>query len=104
YVLRRMPSGQAIPLNGLAIERDFRALAADDAIATVKADLQPGTRPGEAQLSLLVDPAPRFAVQASIANSRSPAVGGWRVGSGLAVRNALFAGDRIALDAGLTAG
>lgn len=104
YVLRRMPAARAIPLNGLAIERDFRTLASDDAIATVKADLQPGTRPGEARLALLVDPAPRFAVSASVANSRSPAVGGWRFGSGLAMRNALFAGDRIAFDAGLTAG
>lgn len=104
YVLRRMPAARAIPLNGLAIERDFRALAADEAIGTVKADLQPGTRPGEARLALLVDPAARFAVQASVANSRSPAVGGLRLGTGLAVRNALVAGDRIGLDAGLTAG
>lgn len=104
YVLRRLPSARAIPLNGLAIERDFRTLAADDAIATVQADLQPGTRPGEAQLKLIVDPAPRFAVQASIANSRSPAVGGLRLGTGIAVRNTWFAGDRIGFDAGLTAG
>ncbi|MDM7955898.1 ShlB/FhaC/HecB family hemolysin secretion/activation protein [Blastomonas sp.] len=104
YVLGRMPSIRRLPLNGLAIERDFRGLAADDAIATVKADLQPGTQPGEARLSLLVDPAPRFAVQASIANSRSPAVGGLRFGTGFSVRNALMPGDRIALDAGLTAG
>ncbi|MFN3819032.1 ShlB/FhaC/HecB family hemolysin secretion/activation protein [Blastomonas sp.] len=104
YVLARMPSVRALPLNGLDIERDFRGLAADGAIATVKADLQPGTRPGEAQLTLLVDPAPRFAVQASIANSRSPAVGAWRAGAGLAVRNALMPGDRIAVDGGLTAG
>ena len=104
YVLRRMPSARAVPLNGLAIERDFRMLAADDAIATVKADLQPGSRPGEARLSLLVDPAPRFAVQASIANSRSPAVGGLRFGTGVAIRNTLFTGDRIGVDAGLTAG
>lgn len=104
YVLARMPSVRALPLNGLSIERDFRALAADEAIATVKADLQPGTKPGEARLSLLVNPAPRFAVQASIANSRSPAVGGIRFGTGLAVRNALIPGDRIAIDGGLTAG
>ncbi len=104
YVLRRMPSARAVPLNGLAIERDFRTLAADEAIATVKADLQPGTQPGEARLSLLVDPAPRFAVQASIANSRSPAVGGLRFGTGIAMRNTLFAGDRVGVDAGLTAG
>lgn len=104
YVLARLPSARALPLNGLAIERDFRSLAADDAIATVKADLQPGTAPGQAQLTLLIDPADRFAVQASIANSRSPAVGGLRFGTGLAMRNALMAGDRIALDAGLTAG
>lgn len=104
YVLARLPSARALPLNGLAIEHDFRSLAADDAIATVKADLQPGTAPGQAQLSLLIDPADRFAVQASIANSRSPAVGGLRFGTGLAMRNALMAGDRIALDAGLTAG
>ncbi|WP_152414781.1 ShlB/FhaC/HecB family hemolysin secretion/activation protein [Blastomonas sp. AAP53] len=104
YVIARMPSARAVPINGLAIERDFRNLAADDAIATVKADLQPGTRPGEARLSLLVDPAPRLAVQASIANSRSPAVGGLRFGTGIAVRNTVFAGDRIGVDAGLTAG
>lgn len=104
YVLRRMPSARALPINGLAIERDFRVLAADDAIATVKADLQPGSEPGVARLNLLVDPAARFAVQASIANSRSPAVGGLRFGTGLAVRNAWFTGDRIAFDAGLTAG
>lgn len=104
YIVSRLPSARALPLNGLAIERDFRILAADDAIATVKADLQPGTAPGEARLSLLVDPAPRFAVQASIANSRSPAVGGLRFGTGISMRNALVAGDRIALDAGLTAG
>lgn len=104
YIVSRLPSARALPLNGLAIERDFRTLAADDAIATVKADLQPGTAPGEARLSLLVDPAERFAVQASIANSRSPAVGGLRFGTGFSVRNALMPGDRIALDAGLTAG
>jgi hemolysin activation/secretion protein len=104
YVLTRMPSARAVPLNGLAIERDFRSLAADDAITTVKADLQPGTRPGEARLALLVDPAPRFALQASIANSRSPAVGGLRYGAGLAMRNALMPGDRIAIDGGLTSG
>jgi len=104
YVLRRMASARAVPLNGLAIERDFRSLAADDALATVQADLQPGARPGEARLNLVVDPAPRFALQASVANSRSPAVGGLRFGTGIAVRNAWFAGDRIAFDAGLTAG
>jgi hemolysin activation/secretion protein len=104
YVLARMTSARRVPLNGIAIERDFRTLAADDAIRTVKADLQPGTRPGEARLALLVDPAPRFAVQAGIANSRSPAVGGVRHGLGAAMRNLFQPGDRLALDGGLTAG
>ena len=104
YAINRLPSARAVPLDGVALERDFRLLAADEALTSVKADLQPGDRPGEARLALLVEPAPRYEAYAGLANDRSPAVGGLHWGAGLAMRNLLAPGDRIAADGGLTAG
>lgn len=104
YITNRLPSARAVPLDGVALERDFRLFAADEAVASVKADLQPGDHPGEARLALLVEPAPRYEAYVGLANDRSPAVGGLHWGAGLAMRNLLAAGDRIAADGGLTAG
>lgn len=104
YVIARMPAARVTPLDGNALERDFRSFAADPAIATVKADLLPGSVPGLARLSLLVTPAPQFEGYAGVANDRSPSVGAIRYGAGLAMRNVLSSGDRIAFDGGLTAG
>ena len=104
YVIARMPAAQAVPLDGNALERDFRSLAADPEIETVMADLLPGTAPGKARLLLLVTPVPRFEGYAGVANDRSPSVGAIRYGAGFAMRNLLASGDRMALDGGLTAG
>ncbi|MBA4040183.1 MAG: hypothetical protein C0468_07705, partial [Planctomyces sp.] len=92
YVLRRMAAAAAVPLNAIAVERDFRLLAENPAISTVRADLRPGTLPGEATLALSVDAAPRFDLYANVANSRSPAVGGLRSGVGGSIRNLIAPG------------
>lgn len=104
YVADRMQPARDVPLNAFAIERAFRLLSENPAIATIRADLRPGTRPGEAALALTVDPATRVDLYTNVANNRSPAVGGLRGAIGGSVRNLLTAGDSASAEAGLTAG
>ncbi|MCB2060739.1 MAG: ShlB/FhaC/HecB family hemolysin secretion/activation protein [Novosphingobium sp.] len=104
YIKQRMTAADDVPLNAIAIERQFRQLTEDPAIATVNADLQPGGRPGEARLSLIVDPAPRYDLYLTAANNRSPSIGGERFAAGGAMRNAFRAGDLLSAEAGITGG
>ncbi len=104
FVAARMPSTHRQPLDVIALERDFRLLAEDPAIASVSADLQPGSTPGEARLLMTVRPAERFDLYASFANSRSPSIGGERLAVGGSMRNLLTAGDFVSAEVGLTSG
>ena len=104
YIRRRMPSARRQPIDAGAIERDFRRLTEDPAIATVSADLRPGSVSGEAVLALTVDPAPRGDVYLTVGSSRSPAIGGLRGAIGGTLRNVAFAGDVLTAETGLTAG
>lgn len=104
YVANRMTAAEQVPLNAITVERAFRALAENPAIATVRADLRPGQRPGEASLALTVDPAERFDLYAGFANSRAPAVGGERFAAGGSMRNLLTSGDIISAELGFTTG
>ena len=104
YIANRMPSALRRPLSGLDIERDFRLLADDPAIRTVNADLQPGSRAGEASLLLLIDPQDRADFYITGGNNRSPSVGGERIAAGGLLRNVLFGGDLITAEAGMTEG
>jgi hemolysin activation/secretion protein len=104
YVQDRMPAASRRPLSAPELERDFRLLAEDPALRTLNADLRPGARPGEAALLLSVYPQDRFDAYISVANDRSPSVGGEHLAVGGTIRNALSAGDRLSLDAGLTDG
>ncbi len=103
YVTARMRDAKTVPLDAVAVERSFRLLAEDPAISTVKADLVPGSRPGEAALALTVDPTRRADAYVSYGNSRSPAIGGDRVAIGGYIRNLFAAGDVFSVEAGLTA-
>lgn len=103
YVTARMRAANTVPLNAITVERSFRLLAEDPAISTIKADLVPGARPGEAGLALTVDPARRADAYVSYGNSRSPAIGGTRVAIGGYVRNLFAAGDVFSVEGGLTA-
>lgn len=104
YVQARFPSAGEQPLDALAVEHDFRLLTEDPAIRSVSASLRPGDAPGLATLALQVRPAPRADMYIRAANDRSPSVGGEQVSAGASLRNALFGGDTIALDGGLTDG
>lgn len=104
YVVDRMQSTSGVPLNAFAVERAFRLLSENPAISTVRADLRPGARAGEATLALTVDPAPRTDLYLNFANSRSPAVGGEHGAIGGSIRNLITAGDLASAEAGITAG
>jgi hemolysin activation/secretion protein len=104
YVAQRMPSARARPFSAYALERDFRLLAADPAIRTVDASLQPGSRPGEAMLDLVVAPECALDLYTLVANDRSPAVGGLRGAIGASKRSALIAGDILAGEASYSDG
>jgi hemolysin activation/secretion protein len=104
YIRARMPAAYLWPLDAAAVERDFRVLADDPAIRTINAQLAPGPFPGQATLSVVVDPQPRFDLYGTLANSRSPSVGGDRAAVGGSVRNALVAGDILGGEYGVTSG
>jgi hemolysin activation/secretion protein len=104
YIIDRMTSAGGVPLNTLDVERDFRLLAEDPAIRTINARIDPGEQAGQARLTLTVMPQPRLDVYATVANSRSPSVGGIRYSGGATLRNALFSGDLVTIDVGETQG
>lgn len=104
YIRTRMPSAERVPLNAIALERDFRLLAENPAIATINADLRPGARPGEATLALTVDPQRRLDFYLIAANSRSPSIGGERYSAGGSVRSLATAGDIFSGEYGETSG
>ena len=104
YVRTRMAAAAATPFNALDVEQQFRRLAQDPAVRTVGADLVPGAQPGEANLEIVVDPAPRYDLYATVANSRSPSIGGERYAVGGSVRNLARAGDLATAEVGVTGG
>ena len=104
YVRDRMKSSRSRPISAIELERDFRLLAEDPAIRTVSADLRPGSRPGEASLTLIVHPQDRFDLYAGYANNRSPSVGGERSYAGGFIRNIAASGDLLSGEVGQTAG
>lgn len=104
YIRDRISSASRQPLSAVAIERDFRLLTEDPALRTVNAQLRPGAAPGEASLALTILPRERADLYINAGNSRSPTVGGERVGVGGYVRNALSSGDLLTAEAGLTRG
>ena len=104
YIAARMPSARQTPVDASAIERDFRLLSDDPSIRTVRAELKGLDTPGEAQLALTIDPAPRYDLYATVANNRSPSIGGERAALGGSARSLLTSTDSLAFEVGRTSG
>ncbi len=104
YIAARMPSARQVPVNGAEIERDFRLLSEDPSIRSVRADLRPLGPAGEAQLSLTVEPALPYDLYVTVANNRTPSVGGERAALGGSARNLLTGADFFAFELGRTSG
>ncbi|MFD1611965.1 ShlB/FhaC/HecB family hemolysin secretion/activation protein [Sphingomonas tabacisoli] len=104
FIASRAAAAQQGPVDAIAVERDFRLLSDDPAIRTVRADLKALETAGEAQLVLTVDPAPRYDLYVTVANNRSPSVGGERAAIGGSMRNLLASTDVVAFEVGRTSG
>jgi hemolysin activation/secretion protein len=104
FILDRMPAATRVPFDSIELEREFRLLTGHPAIRTVNVDLQPGLRPGEATLNILVDPQPRTDLYLTAANNRAPSIGGERFAAGGSIRSLVAAGDMLSGEAGITGG
>jgi len=104
FIADRMPSARARPINIGELERDFRLLADNPFIRTIRTNLLPGARPGEAALDITVTPQTREDLYVTYGNSRSPSVGGERVAVGGSLRSLALAGDTLGLEYGRTSG
>jgi hemolysin activation/secretion protein len=104
YITARMPAAAQVPVNAADIERDFRLLSEDPTIRSVRADLRPLGPAGEAQLSLAIDAALPYDLYVTVANNRTPSVGGERAALGGSARNLLVGSDLFAFEVGRTSG
>lgn len=104
FIADRMPAAGARPINIKDLERDFRLLADNPFIRTIRTKLVPGVKPGEAALDITVTPQPRGDLYVTYGNSRSPSVGGERFAIGGSLRSLAVAGDTLGLEYGRTSG
>ncbi len=104
FVAAEMPAARRTPVDAAAIERDFRLLSDHPSIRTVRADLKALDTPGEAQLALSIEAAAPYDLYYTLANNRSPSVGGERAAIGGSARNLLASTDLLSFEAGRTSG
>ncbi|MGD1948381.1 MAG: ShlB/FhaC/HecB family hemolysin secretion/activation protein [Leptolyngbyaceae cyanobacterium] len=98
YIRRRVGLAARPPLNVEELLAGLQRLQLDPLIETISADLQAGVQPGTSLLVIDVEEADSFAVNTSLANRRSPNIGGTQVTVGVDEGNLLGIGDRITLN------
>lgn len=98
YIRSRVGLAAQPPLNVDKLLAGLQRLQLDPLIETVSADLQAGVQQGTSLLVIDVVEADSFAVNTSLANSRSPNIGGTQVTIGVDEGNLFGIGDRITLD------
>ncbi|MEM8614472.1 MAG: ShlB/FhaC/HecB family hemolysin secretion/activation protein [Cyanobacteria bacterium P01_H01_bin.105] len=97
YIRSRVGLAAQPPLNVDQLLAGLQRLQLDPLIETVSADLQAGVQQGTSLLVIDVVEADSFAVNTSLANSRSPNIGGTQVGLSVDEGNLFGIGDRITL-------
>ena len=98
YIRSRVGLVARPPLNVDDLLAGLQRLQLDPLIETISADLQAGVNPGTSLLVIDVAEADSLAVNTSLANRRSPNIGGTQVGVGIDEGNLLGIGDRITLN------
>ncbi|ESA39152.1 surface antigen [Leptolyngbya sp. Heron Island J] len=98
YIRSRVGLVAQPPLNVERLLSGLQRLQLNPLIETVSADLQAGVRQGTSLLVINIVEADSFAVNTSLANNRSPNIGGTQVGLGVDEGNLFGIGDRITLD------
>ncbi|MEW6219667.1 MAG: POTRA domain-containing protein [Thermodesulfobacteriota bacterium] len=104
YIGERLALGAEPPFNIHTLQERFQLLDADPLIATLKGEVLPGIRPGEAELQVEVTPASPFELEIQAANNQAPSVGSERLATRGAFRNVTGWGDTLAATWGRTEG
>lgn len=87
YIRMRLALSGGPPLNVQQLQEQVQILLQDPLIERVDVKLGPGTRLGEAELTVNVAEKPRHSVRATVSNSRPPSVGEFEGQTELEFRN-----------------
>lgn len=104
FVSDRLHPERDETFNMNALRESVQALLLNPQVERVNAELGPGARPGEAELRVDLKEAPAREIGYTLANNRSPSIGGIRHELRGALRNSLGRGDELTLRAGKTEG
>lgn len=104
YVRDRIMLDAGPPLDVNRLQERLRILLDDPLIERVDAELGPGLRPGESELTVRVQETSPFQVNLSIDNGRSPSVGSVEGSGQLVIRNWSGLGEIGTLSIGKTEG
>jgi hemolysin activation/secretion protein len=104
YVRDRIMLDAGPPLDVNRLQERLRILLDDPLIERVDAELGPGLRPGESELTVRVQETSPFQINLSIGNGRSPSVGAEEARGQLVMRNWSGLGEIVALSIGKTEG
>jgi len=97
YITERLALGGVTPLNLKNLQKHLRFMQQNPLIKKVDAKLNPGGKPGESVLNVLVEENSPYSFAAFINNYRSPSIGSFALGIEAIDRNLTGRGDRIAL-------
>ena len=104
FVRGRLLPPKDEPLNVTRLQEQVQLLLQNPQIERVNAELSPGLRPGEAVLGVDLKEAPWREIGYTLANNRSPSIGGVRHELRAALRNLSGRGEEFSLIAGTTEG
>lgn len=104
YLSSRVGKGSGEPLNLDRLQQSLQLLQQDSRIRRINAELQPGQKPGEAELKVKIEEESPYRMALRFHNDASPSTGPYRGELALAHRNLLGFGDILSADAGLTEG
>ncbi|MCK5921618.1 MAG: ShlB/FhaC/HecB family hemolysin secretion/activation protein, partial [Methylococcales bacterium] len=104
YIKDRIEHSTDSPLNIHRMQEDLLLLQRDPLIDHVNAELQPGLKPGESRLVVLVTEARPYEAGATAANNRSPSIGGISGQFWLQHKNLTGFGDKLYFSYSVTEG
>ncbi|MCK4743787.1 MAG: ShlB/FhaC/HecB family hemolysin secretion/activation protein [Sulfuriflexus sp.] len=97
YVSERLALGGVTPLNLKNLQKHLRFMQQNPLIKQVNAKLNPGSKPGESILNVLVEEKSPYSFATYINNYRSPSIGSLGLGIEATDRNLTGRGDTISL-------
>jgi len=104
YVNDRLRLSSGPPLNINELQERIQLLQQDAQIKRINAELQPGNKPGESILNVLVEENQPYQIAMVVDNHRSPSVGAERLSFEGFHQNLTGRGDKISYRAGATDG